>query len=78
MINHTRLTVEAIRSDGLDLRAVILNEHQASASDPSCVTNEADLRTWLDVPVISFPRVPAQPSPSWLNAGNQIWDVLAC
>ena len=78
VINHTRLTWEAIRSDGLHVRAVILNEHHASAADPSCATNKEDLESWLDVPVISFPRLPAQPSPSWIDAGNQIWDLLAC
>ena len=78
VINHARLTLEAIRSDGLDVSAVILNEMHASSSDPSCSSNKEDLEAWLQMPVISFPKLPPQPSRLWVDAGNQIWDVLAC
>ena len=55
-INHTMLTVEAARSAGLRVRAVVL--HAMHGGPPSLAeeTNEATLRALLaDVPIVSFP-----------------------
>ena len=57
-INHTMLTVEAARSAGLRVRAVVL--HAIHGGEPSLAeeTNEATLRALLDdVPIVSFPWV---------------------
>lgn len=78
VINHARLTKEAIEADGFDLVAVILNQGQERPLDPSRATNHQDLTVWLNVPVIPFPKVSTKPDESWVRAGNQIWDALAC
>ncbi|MCP4805034.1 MAG: dethiobiotin synthase [Proteobacteria bacterium] len=49
-LNHTLLTVDAIRRDGLEVCGVVLNDaHRASVP-----TNLDDLRRLLDVPVGTF------------------------
>jgi dethiobiotin synthetase len=57
-INHTMLTVEAARSAGLRVRAVVL--HAMHGGEPSLAeaTNEGTLRALLDdVPIVTFPWV---------------------
>ena len=52
-LNHTLLTVEAVRMRGLALAGVVLNqpEHQP---DPA-MDNAADLERWLQMPVLRLP-----------------------
>jgi dethiobiotin synthetase len=78
VINHARLTKEAIEADGFDVVAVVLNQGQERPLDPSRATNHEDLTAWLNVPVIPFPKVSSEPDLSWVRAGNQIWDALPC
>jgi dethiobiotin synthetase len=55
-INHTMLTVEAARSAGLRVRAVVLNAMHGGEPSLAEATNEATLRALLDdVPIVSFP-----------------------
>jgi dethiobiotin synthetase len=50
-INHTALTVEAARSGGLDVRAVVLNRTPGLPSDASSDTNAAEIEALTGVPV---------------------------
>lgn len=50
VINHTRLSVEALTSRGLQVRAIVLNEiaqNTADGSDESIPSNADQLRHWL-------------------------------
>ena len=52
VINHTLLTVAAIRRAELPVAAVVLNRLPTTPADPSQQSNEADLAEILDVPVV--------------------------
>ena len=50
VINHTRLTVEAIQAKGLTVAAIVLNEvmpSENSDADPSLSTNALQLQRWI-------------------------------
>jgi dethiobiotin synthetase len=55
VLNHTRLTIEAIRSAGLDCSLVVLNS-AVQESDISQSTNLGVLQNLLDVPIIAVAR----------------------
>jgi dethiobiotin synthetase len=59
VINHTRLTVEALQTHGVKVVAVVLNEISAAVSenaDPSIPTNAAQIRHWLPkIPLFHCP-----------------------
>ncbi len=78
VLNHTLLTVEAIRRDGLDVLGVVLNQGLRRDGDASTSSNEADLRRVLDVPVAVLPRVPdgAEGVAAWARAGAALWAQL--
>jgi dethiobiotin synthetase len=50
-LNHTLLTVQAVRSRGLECAGVILNDPMGEAS-PATSTNRAVLEHLLDVPLL--------------------------
>lgn len=50
-LNHTILTVNAIRARGLECAGLILN-HLADERDTASITNRAILEDWLHVPVL--------------------------
>ena len=52
-LNHTLLTVEAVRMRGLALAGLILNQN-AHQSD-TAMDNAADLERWLQMPVLRLP-----------------------
>ena len=52
VINHARLTKEAIEADGFDVVAVVLNQGQERPQDASRATNHEDLTVWLNVPIV--------------------------
>lgn len=51
-INHSRLTVEAIRNRGLEAKAVVINAPDAGGADGN--TYRDDLAAVLDIPVIAY------------------------
>ena len=53
-LNHTRLTFEALESEGMAVRAVVLSA--CEDPDASAASNGAELGRWLPVPVIELPR----------------------
>jgi dethiobiotin synthetase len=55
VLNHTRLTLEAIRSASLDCSLVVLNSASAD-SDISQTSNLSVLESLLDVPIIAVER----------------------
>jgi dethiobiotin synthetase len=55
-LNHTLLTVEAVRMRGLALAGVVLNQ-PAHQPDPA-MDNAADLERWLQMPVLRMPYRP--------------------
>lgn len=75
VLNHTRLTVDAIRADGHDVLGVILNRGIA-ATDLSRDTNLLDLRLLLDVPVATLGPVNLADRDAMAAAGAGIWEAL--
>ncbi len=61
VLSHTLLTVEALRSRGAEIKAVVLNTVSAASPSLAQQTNEAELRHLLPegVPVHMFPWLPA-------------------
>ena len=53
VLNHSLLTVQAVESRRLTVKALLLND--LGARDESMATNLLDLRRLLDVPVQPFP-----------------------
>jgi len=62
VLNHSILTVEAILADGLEVSAVILNDHFSSSPDLA-EWNHQDLTAALDVPILRFGPQPAVGQP---------------
>lgn len=56
VLNHTLLTVDAVRTSGLEVAGVVLNN--LGGHDVSQATNLEDLRRLLDAPVWDFPILP--------------------
>jgi dethiobiotin synthetase len=52
-INHTALTVQAIRASGLKCAGLFLNHTAPLDGDPAVITNRAILEDILDVPVLA-------------------------
>ena len=52
-INHTLLTVQAIRASGLPCAGLILNHTTQTDGDPAVVTNRSILEDILDVPILA-------------------------
>jgi dethiobiotin synthetase len=62
-INHTLLTVEAVRARGLTVAAVVLS--QPDPCDEDGMDNTADLSRWLDMPVHRLPHGSATGERAW-------------
>ncbi len=60
-INHTLLSVQAINNAGLELLAVVLNK--AQTTNETEMNNYADLKQWLDCPLIPVQRKPESAEP---------------
>ncbi len=76
VLNHTRLTIEAIRADGFEVAGVVLNRGVATRSpgdDPSTTSNLEDLRTLLDVPVLPCERVETDDREALGSLGRALW-----
>ena len=57
-LNHTRLTVEAVRAAGLQVWGVVLNDGVGTAQDEAREHNYSDLQRFLpDLPVLRMPRL---------------------
>lgn len=70
-INHTLLTTRFLQSEGINVAGVILNDTEKE-KDPSCETNPAALREYLNVPLLGiFPRLGDEP------CGNMNREYLA-
>lgn len=55
VLNHTLLTVDAVRASGLEVAGVVLNN--LGGQDASQASNLEDLRRLLDLPVWDFPKL---------------------
>ena len=74
VLNHTVLTVEAVRTAGLEVVGVVLND--LGGDDASCAHNLDDLNRLLDVPVFAFPCIePADPE-QLRTAGQELAQAL--
>jgi dethiobiotin synthetase len=62
-INHTLLTVEAVRARGLTVAAVVLS--QPHPCDEDGMDNAADLSRWLGMPVHRLPHGAATGNHAW-------------
>ncbi|MEY7849766.1 dethiobiotin synthase [Natrarchaeobius sp. A-rgal3] len=54
-LNHTALSVDALRDRGLSVRGVVLNEYEGATVAER--TNPEELERMLDVPVVTLPRL---------------------
>lgn len=75
VLNHTRLTLEAIEADGFEVAGVVLNR-LPGLSDESQDHNLEDLTELLDVPVAPFPVVDPNNDPALRQAGMDLWARL--
>ena len=76
VLNHTVLTLRALRADGLTPAAVALNRGVGDPGDPSRATNLHDLRELLDIPVVPVPTLPDLSIPTLADAGEALCDAL--
>jgi dethiobiotin synthetase len=73
VLNHTRLTVDAVRASGCAVAGVVLNR---LAPDASSAWNEADLRACLDVPVAVLPPCDLADDSATIALGLAIWGQI--
>ena len=74
VLNHTLLTVQAVRNDGLEVAAVVLNGGAPrDRDDKSPATNAADLRLLLDVPVVCIGHIELSSRSALARAGHEAW-----
>jgi dethiobiotin synthetase len=76
VLNHTRLTVEAIRRDGLTVAGVVLNRLPGGGDDASRASNLEDLRALLDVPIATLPALDPDDHEALARAGAPVLDAL--
>ena len=77
-INHTLLTVDAIRRRGLRIAGVVCCETTADAGDPSTETNPGEIERRSGVPV--FGTIPFGNATKLLHAGKPVavnWRLLS-
>lgn len=72
VLNHARLTVDAIRADGLQVAGVVLNQ-VLSGTDLSAQSNFADLSVLLDVPVVIMPHLDLDSPAERAACGAVLW-----
>ncbi len=65
-LNHTLLTVEAIRRDGLPVLGIVLNQHGLPARDLARQTNRDALAEWTGLPVLELKDEGKLPEEEWL------------
>lgn len=75
VINHARLTVEAVRGDGLEVAGLVLNRGTAPGSEARA-TNLADLRLLLDLPVAVLEALDPRDARAREAAGARLWAEL--
>ena len=75
VLNHTRLTVDAVRADGFSVAGIVLNGLPGQ-SDESQRHNLADLQHLMDVPVVAFPVLDPTDRPALVRAGTEVWARL--
>ncbi len=75
-LSHARLTVQAIRADGLHVFGVVVVEFPG-ASDVSIASNAADLQLLLpDLPVAHLARIELADADARQRAGDRLWREL--
>ena len=74
VLNHTLLTVEAVRRDGFEVVGVVLNQFDSEDSPPA---NLEDLRMLLDVPVVVLPNLDPTDPHARQSAGEVLVAGLA-
>jgi len=74
VLNRTLLTVRAIRADGFEVAAVVLNQRRPA--DPSRASNASDLRELLDIGVGVLPALDISSQSARREHGRMLWSVL--
>ena len=74
VLNHTRLTVDAIRADGLEVAGIILNR---LPGDPELPSNLLDLRLLHDLPIAVLDPIDPHRADQRLRAGLSLWMGLS-
>lgn len=75
-INHTLLTVEAVRRRGLALAGVVLNQPTPPAGDGG-MDNAEDLERWLHCPVLRMAHSKECGPPAWRREANGLAELAA-
>jgi dethiobiotin synthetase len=75
VLNHTLLTVDAVRRAGLHLAGVVLNRG-AGAGDASRVHNLDDLRELTNLPVAVLPSLDPGDEAARDEAGRHLWRAI--
>lgn len=72
VINHTMLTVQAVRGAGLSVAGVVLNTF-GDSDECSRKTNAEDLRLLLDVPLALAPTIAPDDDDAQHRVGDTLW-----
>ena len=73
-LNHTLLTVEAVRARGLAIAGVVLNA--PVAGDTRAMDNAGELARWLGRPVFTLPHGDAPRGPAWREDATHLASLL--
>ncbi|WP_133480219.1 dethiobiotin synthase, partial [Cognatilysobacter segetis] len=73
-LNHTLLTIEAVRARGLAVAAVVLNA--PVAGDTREMDNAGELARWLGRPVASLPHCDAAVPAAWRDDASRLVAVV--
>lgn len=76
-LNHTLLTVEALRMRGLTLAGPVLNQPHPTAPDAEGMDNAADLERWLHCPVLRLPHSTDADPPAWRGEAARLTSLAA-
>ncbi|SDU09645.1 dethiobiotin synthase [Verrucomicrobium sp. GAS474] len=68
-LNHTLLTIEAIRREGLPLLGIVLNRHGLAPGDRAAATNREALEEWTGLPIVELKEGGELPEAAWLFGG---------
>ncbi len=75
-LNHTLLTLAAVRAAGFDPAVVALSRHPGWQDDPSTRTNLDDLRALAGVPVVPVPTLDPADEAAQERVGHELWRAI--
>lgn len=76
VLNHTRLTIESIQREGLEIRGIVLNQHGNTQGSIASASNAEDLQNLTQLPVASMPQINMDKPEELKKAGMDMCAVL--